>query len=74
MKKFLNYNLQLNKTSILLIICTVLLCIIGCVMVYSASSYSALKNYGDSAFFLKKQIIGCVLGLIVMCFFYFFDA
>jgi len=73
MKKFLNYNLQLNKTSILLIICTVLLCIIGCVMVYSASSYSALKNYGDSAFFLKKQIIGCVLGLIAMCFFYFFD-
>ena len=66
-------NNKPNILFILVIICSVLLCIIGCVMVYSASSYSALKNYGDPAFFLKKQIIGCVLGLIAMCFFYFFD-
>lgn len=43
-------------------------------MVYSASSYSALKNYGNEYFFLIKQIIGVVVGLFGLVFFYFFDS
>ncbi len=49
------------------------LCIIGCVMVFSASSYSAQKNYNSSTFFLVKQIVGVLLGLCCLVFFYFFD-
>ena len=49
------------------------LCVIGCIMVYSASCYSSQKNYSDSYVFLIKQIIGVVLGFCGFCFFYFFD-
>ncbi len=33
-------------------------------MVYSASKYSAFVHYKDSFFYLKKQIIGVVIGLV----------
>lgn len=33
-------------------------------MVYSASKYSASVNYGDQFFYLKKQIIGVLIGFI----------
>ena len=49
------------------------LCIIGCVMVYSASSYSAQKNFNSSTYFLVKQIVGVVLGLFSCVFFSFYD-
>ncbi|MEG1582160.1 MAG: putative lipid II flippase FtsW [Clostridia bacterium] len=42
------------------------LVIFGIIMVYSASNYSAEVNYKDPFFFMKKQIIGAVLGLILM--------
>lgn len=38
----------------------------GVMMVYSASSYSALKTYGDDKYFVYKQLFGIVVGLIVM--------
>ena len=38
----------------------------GLVMLYSTSSYDASLNYGDSAYFLKKQIVSTVLGLAAM--------
>lgn len=41
-----------------------LLVIFGCVMVYSASKYSANVQYGNQFFYLKKQVIGVVLGFI----------
>ncbi len=55
--------------SIIIIVCTLILVIFGCVMVYSASKYSAVVNYGDEFFYLKKQIIGVVIGAIglVVC-------
>lgn len=43
-----------------------LLSAIGIVMVYSASSFYAKVNTGDSTYFLKKQILASVLGLIAM--------
>lgn len=44
----------------------VILLAIGVVMVYSASSYFAMVNYGDSMEFLKKQALFAVLGFISM--------
>ncbi len=39
---------------------------IGIVMVYSASSALALKKFGTSYYFLKKQSIFAVLGIVVL--------
>ena len=38
----------------------------GLVMLYSTSSYEAYLDFGDSAFYLKKQIVATILGLAVM--------
>lgn len=38
----------------------------GLVMLYSTSSYDASLQYGDSAWFLKKQVTATVLGLAAM--------
>ena len=41
-------------------------------MIYSASSYAAEVQFGDSLYFVKKQLIGVVLGtaaMIGVCFF-----
>ena len=46
---------------------------VGCVFVYSASFYSSELFYGDKFFFLKKQILGIVFGLMGFFFFAFFD-
>ena len=58
MKKFA------SKNSIIIFGCTLFLVTFGCVMVYSASKYSAIVNYNDQFFYLKKQVLGVVLGLI----------
>lgn len=63
-----------DTLSICVICLTLFLCIVGCVMVYSASSYSALKNYNNQYYFLIKQIIGVAVGFCGLTFFYFFDS
>ncbi len=52
---------------------TLLLAAFGVLMVYSASSYTAKTQYGDEFYFMKKQLLGFVLGAIVMIFAGFFD-
>lgn len=55
-----------------LLICVFLMACFGCLMIYSASSYTAEVQFGDSLYFVKKQIIGVVLGTAAMagtCFF-----
>ncbi len=49
------------------------LTVFGCIMVYSASFYSANYHYGNKYFFLFKQILGVVLGIFAMIFFTFCD-
>ncbi len=53
--------------------CVIGLAIFGIVMIYSASSYNAEKNFGSSMYFVNKQIVGLVLGLCVFAFCYFFN-
>ncbi len=58
-----------SKNSIIIICCTLILAVFGCVMVYSASKYAAFTQYGNEFFYLKKQILGVLIGLIglVVC-------
>lgn len=55
-----------------LLICVCVMVCFGCVMIYSASSYIAEVQYGDSLYFVKKQILGVVAGGALMAFFCFF--
>ncbi|MCM1569290.1 MAG: putative lipid II flippase FtsW [Roseburia sp.] len=38
----------------------------GLIMIYSASSYTAFEEFDDSAYYLKKQLIAVILGLVAM--------
>lgn len=38
----------------------------GLVMIYSASSYEAQQAFGDEAYYLKKQLIAVIIGLVLM--------
>lgn len=49
--------------------CTILLLVtVGVIMVYSASSYTSFFGMQDSMFFLKKQALWAVIGIIAMFF------
>lgn len=61
-------KLKLQKNSIIILICSLALAIFGCVMVYSASKYSAFVQYGNEFFYLKKQIMGVAIGIIGLLF------
>lgn len=50
----------------LLIISSIALLLIGLVMIYSASSVTALEEYGDSAHYLKSQLAFAVVGVIIV--------
>ena len=62
-----------NSGDYLLLISVVLLAVIGTVFIYSASNYSAQKTYNDKFYFVKKQIIGILLGVVAMLFTANFD-
>lgn len=49
-----------------LVVIVVFLIGFGLVMLYSTSSYNALADYNDSCYYLKRQAIFSVLGLVVM--------
>ncbi len=69
-------DVKLNKKSkgdFLLVIAVVVLAIIGTVFIYSASRYSAEKTYDDQFYFVKKQVIGILLGIVAMVCTGYFD-
>lgn len=55
-----------NKGDLLIPALVVFLALFGVIMVYSASSYTARKNYGDSFFFARKQLVGVLFGIVAM--------
>lgn len=63
----------MRKGDIFIPISVFFLAVIGVLFIYSASNYSAKSTYGDGLFFVKKQIIGIILGTVVMIFTAFFD-
>lgn len=62
-----------RKGDYMLIIAVVVLAIIGAVFIYSASRYSALSTYNDEYYFVKKQVIGIVIGVLTMMIACFYD-
>lgn len=50
----------------LLLLILLLVIVFGLVVLYSVSSYDGNINYGDSAYYLKKQLISTIFGLAVM--------
>ena len=38
----------------------------GMIMIYSTSSYEASKDYGDAAYYLKKQAVATAMGIVAM--------
>lgn len=44
------------------------LVVFGLLMIYSTSSYEANLDFGDAAYYLKKQVLSTVLGFIAMIF------
>lgn len=65
MKKSLNGKIY-NGIDPVLVSAVVGLMAFGVLMVYSASSYNARVNYGNEYYYMFKQLIGVVLGLIAM--------
>ena len=57
-----------SKGDISLIVCVCAMVAFGCVMIYSASCYIGRVQYGDSFYFVKKQLIGVSLGAVAMIF------
>ena len=57
-----------KRNSIIIITCTILIASLGVIFVYSASRHSAMHQYGDKFFYMKKQLIGVVLGIVAMIF------
>lgn len=60
------YMTKTNKDRIIIISCTIILALLGVLFVYSASKYSAEYQYGDKFFYMKKQLIGVILGIVGM--------
>lgn len=63
MKKVLK---TFNKNAIFIVLITIMLCLFGVVMIYSASCFNAKQNFGFSTYFVNKQLIGFLIGLVAM--------
>ncbi len=61
-------RLNKPKGNVWILILTAALAAFGVLAIYSASNYVAETQYGDAWYFVKKQLIGFVLGLIAMLF------
>ena len=56
-----------------LLVVSGLLIIIGLVVVYDASALQALRDFGDSYYYIRQQLIWVVFGLMLGMFFTYFD-
>ena len=68
-----NQNKNIGKVDLGVLYTILILLAIGVVMIYSASSFYSMFHYNDSMFYLKKQGIMAVIGLVAMFFMMNFD-
>lgn len=54
------------RLRLMVLIPTLVLSAFGMLMIYSASSYSAELDYGDPLFYVKKQLLGFLPGLVAI--------
>ncbi len=59
---------RLGSGDFLLVLLMAALVMFGIIMVFSASYYSAISDYGDPYYYLKKEIMWAVLGICLMAF------
>ena len=59
-------NPRKNHGDVSLLVAVCLLAICGTIFIYSASNYSAEATYGDPFYFVKKQVVGIILGIVAM--------
>ena len=62
---------KIDKTLVSVFVLVLFLVAFGCLMVYSASFYSASVRFDNEYFFLFKQLLGVALGIFAMIFFTF---
>lgn len=55
-----------RRTDMVLLAVTFLLVAVGLVMIYSTSAVVAQERYGDAFYFLKRQMLWAVLGLLAL--------
>ena len=72
-QKIFNKTKEFSYINKPILICVIFLSFFGVLMIYSASSYSADLNYGDSFFFARKQLVGVFIGLIFLFIIYKID-
>lgn len=60
------HSVGAGKGDLLFLFAVLLLAAYGVVCVYSASSYNAEVQYGDSAWFFRKQLVGFLIGAAAM--------
>ena len=64
---------KISKTNLVIMCVMLTLTVLGLIMIYSASSYSAMIKYDDAFHFVKKQAFGVVLGMVLFIVAYKFD-
>lgn len=73
MNKKVQYFSQRKTHDLPLLITVGFLVIFGLVMVYDASSVQALKDFSDSYYYIKQQLIWASIGILSLIFFAQFD-
>ena len=68
--KIQNQKSEIDRT---LLVAFGLLLLVGILFVYSASNAISREHFGDSYYFLKRQVLWCCIGLAIMVFTAFFD-
>ena len=59
-------NTNIKPGDFMLVILTLILVIFGIIMVFSSSYYNAINEYSDPYYYLKRDIVWAVSGLVGM--------
>lgn len=74
MRRLKHYHLSTQKKSfdLSLLIVVIMLTIFGLMMVYDSSIIQAFRDFGDSNYYIRQQLIWSVLGAVTLFFFFNF--